>query len=136
MIKILAIFIFSAQSLLAQSRNHEQISDSSASHGQATTDAREEKIISRLLRIPEIKQRNRFIDSVTKHEHGISFLTLKRPTTENDYYWIQAGYNGQDRFEAYYNFYVYLPKLSVKILDPVSNKVYSLAAWREKVGRQ
>ena len=130
MIKLFAIIFFSAQTLHAQSQSNKPKPDSIDIH--ANKDAREEKIMGKRLRIPEIKERNRFIDSLTKHEHGISFRTMERPTSDDDYYWIQAGFDRQDRFETYYNFYIYLPNLNIKSLDPVSNKVYSLAEWREK----
>jgi hypothetical protein len=130
MIKLLAIIFFSAQTLLAQSQNNKPKSDSINRH--ANKDDREEKIMGKLLRLPEIKERTRFIDSLTKHEHGISFRTMEKPNSHDNYYLIQAGFDRPDRFEIYYNFYIYLPKMNIKILEPVSNKLYSLTEWRKK----
>jgi hypothetical protein len=95
-------------------------------------DIQEDKIIDRLYLLPEIKEKNRYIDSFTNHKHGIAFITMKKPNSKSDYYWIQAGYNSDIRFEPYYNFYVYYPKMKIEVLDPSTDKVYSLKDWRKR----
>jgi len=93
---------------------------------------REDKIIDRLYLLPEIKEKNRYIDSFTNHKRGIAFITMSKPNGKSDFYWIQAGFNGDVRFEPYYNFYVYYPKMKIEVLDPSTDKVYSLQEWRKR----
>jgi len=88
----------------------------------------DDKVINKILSIREVKQQSRYIDTISGHKHGIFVVILKRPKNSADYYWVQAGYNNEMRFEPYFNFYVYCPKMTVKFLDPISNKVYSLPA--------
>ena|SRR5689334_1633587 len=100
--------------------------------GNVSYSNRENKIIRKILSIPEVKEKNKFIDSLSKHKHGISVIVLKRPIKATDYYWVQAGYNNEIRFEPYYNFYVYGPEMVIKFFDPMTNEVYSLREWRRK----
>ena len=126
MIRVFAILVLGMATLVALGQKPD-------SH--SVEDIREKNIIDRLHLLPEIKEKNRYIDSLANHKHGISFITLKKPKSEKDYYWIQAGFNGDIRFETYYNFYVYYPKMKIEIFDPTSNKAYSLSEWRKKYRR-
>lgn len=94
-------------------------------------DSLEDKAISELYKLTEIKQRHRFIDSISEHKRGIAFIVRKRPTHNKDYYWIQAGDNTALRFQPIYNFHVYLPDLRVKYFDPFANVELTLEQWRK-----
>lgn len=100
---------------------------SSSVHWQDST---EEKAIAKIFSLPEVQTRNKYIDSVTNHKHGITIIVRKKPLHKQDYYWIQAGNNNEIRFEPIYNFYVYLPDLRVAYLDLLSNEAISLENWR------
>jgi hypothetical protein len=100
------------------------------------SDRVEDKAISKILALPEIKTKNRFIDSSTNHQRGIAIMVINKPANNKDYFWIQAGNNTPLRFEPIYNFYVYLPNLEVKYFDPVNNQVISLQNWRKKKSNQ
>jgi hypothetical protein len=72
-------------------------------------------VMDTLLKLPFIVKSNRFIDSMTAQQHGISFIT---DTLENSYE-IQAGFNGLDRFETYYHLSIDKKSMEIKVLDPV-----------------
>lgn len=93
-------------------------------------DYREKKAIDKLLKLPEVILKSNYIDSITRHKNGISILVVKKPSTKNGYYWLQAGYDNTIRFEVIYNFYVYMPAYTIKYFDPIENKVLTLSEWR------
>ncbi len=92
----------------------------------------EKKIIKKVFSIWEVRQKNKYVDSLTHHKSGISIIINKKPDEKNKYYWVQAGYNSNFRFEPYYNFYVYPPNLIVKFYDPMTDEILTLKEWRNK----
>ena len=90
------------------------------------------KIICKLSLLPEVKQSNHYIDSFSKHTHGISFRVMRRPNKFGNYFWIAVGYDSDIRFETYYNFYVWPDKMLIKYLDVRSGKPITLSEWRKK----
>jgi len=89
------------------------------------------RIMDKLYRLPEVKEKDAFIDSLTKHKHGISMRIMQRPGKLTKYYWIAVGYNSNLRFQTYYNFYVWPDSMVIKYLDPDSGKILTLSEWRE-----
>lgn len=129
---LFAILFCAASVLVVRSQPAQPESDCHSKGKQVEKDTIEDRIVDQLFFLPEIKAKNRFINSITQHKHGITFVTLKKPTAESDYYWMQAGYNGALRFEPYYNFYVYYPKMRILIFDPATNTPYTLSEWRKR----
>lgn len=82
--------------------------------------ALENKITSALLKLPFVQKSNSYIDSISDHKHGISFM-LDSTGNSNEIS-VQAGYNGDQRFETYYHFYVNPKSLDIKVYDPVADK--------------
>jgi hypothetical protein len=93
----------------------------------------EQKIINDVFSLPEVRKKNKYIDSLTKHKKGITIIIAKKPDKIHNYYWVQAGYNSELRFEPYYNFYVYQPNRVIKYYDPMSDKILTLKEWRGKL---
>jgi hypothetical protein len=94
----------------------------------------EGRAFDKVFRIREVQKANRRIDSVTHHQHGISLMVGHRPTMKEPYFIIQAGFNGELRYETYYSFYVYTRNLVVKVADPETGAPISLTEWRKKGG--
>jgi hypothetical protein len=92
----------------------------------------ENKILDLLFSLPEVKMSDRFVDSLTNHRHGISMRIVHRPNRLEKYYTIDAGYNSSERFENYYNFYVWPDKMIIKIVDSYTGRLLTLAEWRKK----
>ena len=93
----------------------------------------EDKIIKRISRIPEVQQRSEYIDSLTDHKHGLSYMVDKLEGDNPEYY-VQVGYSGEIRFETYYYFYVDTTDWSVRIEDIIEGDVVSLKEWRKRSG--
>lgn len=79
-------------------------------------------LMDTLLKIPFIMKSNNYIDSLTNHQHGISFLT----DTLDQSYEIKAGYNGPERFETYHHLSVDKKTMEIKVLEPVEGEYIPL----------
>lgn len=96
--------------------------DSTLNYIHAFTDtALENKITAALLKLPFVVKSNRYIDSFSNHKHGIAFM-LDNPAANDTDISVQAGYNGDQRFETYYRFDVNPKTLEIKVHDPVTDK--------------
>lgn len=83
-----------------------------------------------ILKLPEVIIKNKMIDSLSNHKHGVSLLS---DTTIDGikYYEIKAGYNSDLRYETYYNFYVEKGNCkNIKIFEPIGGDLISLEKWR------
>lgn len=80
----------------------------------------ENKITAQLLKLPFIQKSNQYIDSFSNHKQGIAFMMENAEGNETDIS-VQAGYNGQERFETYYRLFVNLKTLEIKVYDPVED---------------
>ncbi|MEO6252060.1 MAG: hypothetical protein ABIO79_02035 [Ferruginibacter sp.] len=97
-------------------------SDSSVNYIHAFADtALENKITAALLKLPFVIKSNSHIDSLSNHKQGIAFM-LDNPANDETNISVQAGYNGDHRFETYYRFDVNPKTLEIKVYDPVTDK--------------
>lgn len=81
----------------------------------------EDKITHALMKLPFVIKSDRYIDSLSNHKHSIAFMMDKPEAPETDIQ-VQAGYNGNERFETYYRFFVNPKTLEIKVYDPVEDK--------------
>lgn len=86
--------------------------------------ALENKITSALMKLPFVSGSNAYIDSFSHHKHGIAFMLDS--TDNKDEISVQAGYNGEERFETYYRFYVNPNTLEITVYDLVKDKRMSV----------
>lgn len=86
------------------------------------------KITDVLMKLPFVIKSNNYIDSFSDHRNGIAFL-LENPGENETEVSVQAGYDGNDRFETYYRFFVDPKTLEIKVYDPVADKKLSLKAY-------
>ena len=91
----------------------------------------EKKITEALLKLPFVIKSNNYIDSFSNHKHGISFMLEEPGANETDIA-VQAGYNGDQRFETYYRFFVDPKTLEIKVYDAVEDKKLTLQEYLEK----
>jgi hypothetical protein len=91
----------------------------------------EKKIVAKIFSLAEVKKKSKFIDSLTHHKCSIAIIVMGTPDKTKNYYWVQAGYNNETKFEPYYNFYVKSKDLSVLFYDPLKDKTYTMKEWRK-----
>ena len=90
--------------------------------------ALENKITDALMKLAFVTKNNRYIDSFSNHQHGIAFMMDAPQENETDIS-VQAGYNGGERFETYYRFFVNPKTMEVKIYDPVEDKKLTIKEY-------
>ena len=90
--------------------------------------ALDNKITALLLKQPVVIKINNYIDSFSNHKHSISFMMDAPAANETDIQ-VQAGYNGDERFETYYRFFVDPKTLEIKVYDPLQDKKLTLKAF-------
>lgn len=85
-----------------------------------------------LMQLPEVKKQDRFVDSLTKHQHGITFIDYDQgKTTGLPYYEIHVGYSSEIRFENYFTFRVNKKSCRIEVDDPITG-LLPLAQWRKQ----
>jgi len=87
-----------------------------------TDTALENKITGKLMTLSFVKKSNAYIDSFSNHQHGIAFMVDRGGDSTDTDISVEAGYNGDERFETYYHFYVNPKTLEIKVLDIVNDK--------------
>jgi hypothetical protein len=88
----------------------------------------EDKITAALLKLSFVKKSDKYIDSISNHKHGIAFM-LDEPAKDETDIPVQAGYNGKERFETYYRFFVNPKTLEIKVYDVVEDKKLTLKEY-------
>jgi len=76
----------------------------------------QDTVIDKLFKLPAVRQKSAWIDSLTCHRHGVSLMALETADWPSDtgHYVAQAGYHSRQRFDPYYLFTVYQPDLAIK----------------------
>lgn len=72
-------------------------------------------ITDTLMKLPFIIKSNNYIDSFSNHKHGIAFIS----DTTGQEISVKAGYNGDERFETYYEITIDRKTGEIKVLDPI-----------------
>ena len=92
----------------------------------------ENRITAALMKLSFVKKANTYIDSFSNHQHGIAFMLDSLGKGEKEIY-VQAGYNGDQRFETYYQFYVNPKTLEIKVYDVVDDKKLSVKEYLKTI---
>ena len=83
--------------------------------------ALESRITAALLKLPFVIKSSNYIDSFSDHKHSIAFI-MDKPAANETAIQVQAGYNGDERFETYYRFFVDPKTLEIKVYDPLQDR--------------
>ena len=81
----------------------------------------ENKIIEALMKLPFVKKSDAYIDSFSNHKHGMAFMVESLAKGDKEVF-VRAGYNGDERFETYYQFYVNPATMEIKVYDVVNDE--------------
>jgi hypothetical protein len=84
-----------------------------------------------ILSIEEVKQKNRYIDSLTNHKEGILVRVLK-PTVDEKCYNLQVGYDNEIRFVNCFNFYIDPSTKEITIEDVLEGDRVTIEEWRKR----
>ena len=89
------------------------------------------KIENKIFLLPEVQRKQKLVDSISHHKHGVSIMVIERPNKTGKYYWIAVGYSSEIRFETMFNFYVWSSPMVIKYFDTDKGKELTLAQWRK-----
>lgn len=89
----------------------------------------EDSAYAALEAIPEIQH---MIQIDTDARWPLSMRTVKSPSTDFNYYWIEVGHTNAQRFVSQFHFYIKPPAMEVYYLDPLTDSLFTPAQWREK----
>jgi hypothetical protein len=85
-------------------------------------------LLDSLNRLPFIITSNRYIDSFSHHRNGMAYIIDSTEKT----WMIRAGFNGRERFESYYQFYVNPHTKEIKVYDAVNDEQIPLSDYMKK----
>ena len=81
----------------------------------------EKQIIDTLRNLSFVRKSDQYIDSLANHRKGIAFMLDEGNSTAEEIS-VQAGYNGDERFETYYRFLVNPKTMAIFVYDPVTDQ--------------
>ncbi len=86
----------------------------------------ESRIADTLMKLSFVKKTDHYMDSLTDHKHGISFIMDSVGTNEVS---VIAGYNGPERFETYYSFAIYPKTFDIMIEYPDTGELVPIEQY-------
>jgi hypothetical protein len=134
----LLVFIFLAACNNAAKTDEVTVTDSTSAKIKADSSSKyihsfadtalENKITDALMKLPFVIKSSNYIDSFSNHQRGIAFMMDEPQENETDVS-VQAGYNGGERFETYYRFFVNPKTMEIKVYDPVEDKKLTIKEY-------
>lgn len=88
------------------------------------------KIWDTIFKLPEVKDRIKYVHEVTNGKRNLQVLTYSKPNKENNYYWIKVSEDNGITTVAHFNFFVY-PNTEIKYFDTVTDSILTLEEWRK-----
>jgi hypothetical protein len=84
-----------------------------------------------VMAIPEVKAKDKVYDSITNRMQRI-LLHITPPDSVEHLYKVEAGYQGNNRFQPHFYFYIDLPEKIVYIEDLEKGDRTTLDEWRRR----
>jgi len=91
----------------------------------------EDSVRSMILALPEVKAKDHIYDSITNRMQHI-LLHISSPDTVTHLYRVEAGYQGNNRFQPHFYFYVDLANRLIYIEDLQNGDRTTLDEWRRR----
>jgi len=84
-----------------------------------------------IMSLKEVQEKNKLIDSITDHKHGVSIIIDKQDDKLLGFY-VQVGYNGNEYFETFFHFYIDSITKQISVEDFLTGEKISLDNWRNQ----
>lgn len=91
----------------------------------------EDRIIDTIMKIPEVKEKAKYVEKQSHRERHLSCFIYKKPSKELNYYWIKVAEDNGVNYDAHFNFYVDPKNLAIKYLDIVKDTAIDLKIWQK-----
>jgi len=93
----------------------------------------EDSVKKLIMSLPEVKAKDKVYDSITNRMQRI-LLHIAPPDATTNLYKVEAGYQGNNRFQPHFYFYVDLPGNMIYIEDLEQGDRTTLDEWRRRRG--
>ena len=91
----------------------------------------ESNVIQLISKLDEVKIKQNFIDSLTNHKKGLSYVLENKNISGKDCYRVKVCFNGEYHLETFYIFYVNKKNCNdIYIDETVSGDIISIVTWR------
>ena len=92
----------------------------------------ENNIVDTIFKLPEIKERAKYIEEQTKGKRHLKVWVADTPNfPDQKYYWIKAGEDNGRNLVTHFNFYVYPDSMRIMYYDTQSDSELTLEEWRK-----
>lgn len=105
------------------------LSYTAAAQNKRVSMSAEDSVKSMIEALPEVKEKDHVYDSLTNRKQQI-IIKIAPPDTAVPYYYVEAGYQGNTRFQPHFYFYVDLPNNMIYIEDWDHGDRTTLEQWR------
>ena len=95
----------------------------------------EDSVRSMIEALPEVKEKDHVYDSLTNRMQQI-IIKITPPDSSVNYYYVEAGYQGNSRFQPHFYFYVDLPNNIIYIEDWDHGDRTTIDQWRQRRSRK
>jgi len=102
-----------------------------AQDGQQVNLNAEDSVKNIILALPEVKAKDHVYDSISNRMQRI-LLHISEPDSVTHLYKVEAGYQGNNRFQPHFYFYVDLPNKLIYIEDLEQGDRTTLDEWRRR----
>lgn len=93
----------------------------------------EKQAIDAVRKIPEVVRQAHYLDSLSHHRKGMSFMTDSVNIDGKDYFQISAGFDGEFHRESYFTFLVDKQNcVDIMVDDILAEKMLTLAEWQQQ----
>lgn len=136
MIAIFSLFSCNNEPKLTEQKTSNQIDNIRTPNQKISSqETFETKVVDTLSKLDFIHKKHLFIDSVTNHKHGIAFITDSLIDSNTDVF-VRAGFNGEDRFETHYQFYINPSTMQIKVYDAIEDIQIPLVDYIKKTKQE
>ncbi|MCV9927214.1 hypothetical protein OIU83_06100 [Flavobacterium sp. LS1R49] len=92
----------------------------------------EDQAIQVISELKEVQLQQKYIDSISNHTKGVSYMTDDKIIKNKSYFEVATGYNGETRWETYNLFYVNKKNCNdIYVNEVVSGDIIPIAQWRK-----
>lgn len=98
-----------------------------------TTNNIEDKILDTIFKLPEVKDRQQYIEQQTKGERHLKVWFSTEPTDADKFYSVNVGEDNGTNLVTHFNFQVYPDSMRIMYYDIPSDSLLTLQQWRNKL---
>lgn len=96
------------------------------------TKTTEDKILDTIFKLPEVKDRQQYIEQQTKGERHLKVWFSTEPTAADKFYSVNVGEDNGSNLVTHFQFKVYTDSMRIMYYDVPNDSLITLQQWRNK----